>query len=247
MNSKMQKNLNIYFQCLFKSYHNEDIEPLIEVLYTLVEMYDEELNKNYDVNGPDANLIRKNKSAFIETLIDLFTKLIKNDDIYFLKDYIHFSFDYGAKWYDIEYFLYALIYPKDFYKKNNEKYYEVFKTLASNVAYKSDDDNYPLTIQQYLDEYKKYYSTLEWIPLKDFPKKLYFNYIMSIMIANFYVDDVTHYKIPRVVDYVFNNLEYIRDFLNTNGIDNKKESNKLKEILVSKILSNIEDDKREIK
>ena len=242
------KNLNIYFECLYKTYQNEDIEPLIEFLYTLVDIYDDGLNKSFDINGVDANIVRINKAMFINTTIDLLTKLVKNNDYNFLENYLNFSYDNGARWNDIVNFLYALIYPKDFYQIDPKNFYSVFKTLTTDYAYGDKQNNdYGLEIQNYLEEYKKYYNNLDWVSLADMPKKIYFNYIISVVIGNLYMDNISYDKLPRVIEYVHDNLYYIKDFLNTNDSSNPYESFKLKKILVSKILSDIEDDKKKIK
>lgn len=243
---KLEKNLNIYYECLCKVYENKDIEPLIDVLYTLVEIYDDGLHKTYDINGVDAKLVKNNKALFIDTTIEFFTKLVKNNDDNILEEYVNISFNNGAKWYDITYFLYALIYPSDYYNKDVKRYYGVFKTLATNYVYHENNDNYYIRIQQYLEEYKEYFDKIEWIPLKDLNRKIYLNHIISIVIANLYLDDITFYKLPKIIDYVYNNLEYIKDFMDTNSNKTEGDSYKLNRILVSKILSDIEDDKKAI-
>ena len=237
------KNLNIYFECLYKTYQNEDIEPLIEFLYTLVDIYDDGLNKSFDINGVDANIVRINKAMFINTTIDLLTKLVKNNDYNFLENYLNFSYDNGARWNDIVYFIYALIYPNDFYEKDPKRFYEVFKTLTTNYAYHKKNEMYYLRIENYLEVYKKYFDNLDWASLADMPKMMYFNYIISVVIGNLYMDEVSVSKLPKVLDYVHDNLYYIKDFLNTNDNNNPKDTIKLRRILFTKILSDIDDKK----
>ena len=239
----MVKNLNIYFECLNNTYKNNDIEPLTEFLYKLVEIYDDGLNRSYDINGVDANLVRNNKAMFVDTSIEFLTKLVKNDDYLILQEYLDISYNNGAKWYDIIYFIYALIYPKDFYEKDPKKFYEVFKTLTTNYAYHKKNEMYYLRIENYLEVYKKYFDNLDWASLADMPKMMYFNYIISVVIGNLYMDEVSVSKLPKVLDYVHDNLYYIKDFLNTNDNNNPKDTIKLRRILFTKILSDIDDKK----
>ena len=215
----IEQNLNIYFQCLTKSYENKDIEPIIGVLYGFVSFYDQGLHNNYEISMSSNININISKSVFIDTLIPFFKKLVSQDDFHLLKKYIYFLDNNDTLWSNLLNELYMMFYPEDFHKMFPEKYYNLMKDLSFRYVINDKETECESNLMDFFDKYKEYWLKIIPRSIKESNKKRLFERTVGLFIAYCYKNNIDSSDFTIKLDYIFNNLDKIYAYVELNDLD----------------------------
>ena len=242
MSSTKKRNLKIYNDCLNGCYENKEIEPLINTLYLFVDNYNYGLNLFLEKRVIIDGLADDMKSEFMDNILDLFKKIINDHNEEAMIEYLDIIRKYKIKWDNIIDYLYAIMYPLDFYKKNSKKYFEAFHKFTD--FYINDEVFSSNTkIERILKIYGSYIEIRHWSIYSCDLSRIDFNYIATIALAVFYFNDFDENELFGLIDYIYNNMPQINDYLTLNNGNNEEV---LYEYLVSTLLSNMKETKKVI-
>ena len=217
MDEKLEKNLNIYFQCINKSYQNDDITPLLELLYDLVDKFDDDI-MTYNSMMSNNDLVRINKSEFIEKAIKLLTKIVKDNRFNDLDKYMEIIKICELSYASIDY-LYIMSYPKESYMESPKDYFDIFRRFTFKFLYVPEKLDTNVLIGNLLTVYKDYVRMFPVRNQHEIDKRNFFQGYGSCMLADFYANEYQDISINDLFDYLYNNIDELREFaaLNNDG------------------------------
>ncbi len=232
MDEKLEKNLIIYYECLTRRYQNDDIEPLLELLYDLIDKFDDDI-MTYNSMMSNNDIVRSNKSEFVEKLIELFTKLVKDNRFNDLDKYMEIIKTCELTFASIDY-LYLMAYPKDYYTQSPKEYFDAFRRFTFKFLYTPVKLDQRVLIGKILTIYKDYVRIFSTTNLEELDKRSFFQAYGAYMLADFYANDYQDFTIYDVFDYLYENIDELREFAVLND-DGTIESDKY---IIDKIKNN---------
>ena len=222
--SNRDKYLRIYSECLEEEYYDKSIEPLLKNLYCLVYCYERGIKEGKYTNlFMDNYSIDKLRIEFVSKLIDLFKKIVNDNNqnkVYnacrvFLASNDLSKINYGLK---------TIFYPQDFYREDSDQYYSIMNDIIFWYSHNNDDktdiiESIDKDLKEILDLYKDYLYAIPNESKDDIYKSISFVDYMKIVIAHYYKDKLDNSIFPKVLDYVYQNIDLIDDFYEMNNYD----------------------------
>ena len=254
MNNK-EKYLKIYQECLDKEYYEKSIEPLLHNLYGLVICYEEGIKEGKYINSfMDENSINNLRVEFVSKLINIFTRIvsINNQNKVYNACRLILTSNNASR---IPYGLKTIFYPQEAYLEDSDQYYSIMNDIVFWYANNDDSKLYYLesidiNLKEMLDLYKDYLGKIPNENKDDIYKSISFVDYMKIVIAHYYKDKYDINLFPKVLDYVYHNIDYLDDFYemnNGNDINQSTNDDYICKILVDKIIENCTKNNRIIK
>ena len=228
-------NLLCYEECLNKTYKNNDLNDYLNIIYSMIEDHAISINALNNVGILlDIDEINRLKSAFFESVINIFNK-IKNDysieDINEVINYLELAkFEWKT---DLNCFR-TILYPKDFCNENSQEYYETINRLGySFIIHKLNGTN--INISKYFNSLFEYIKNNNNFVTRsnDFIK-------YGSMVAGYYYmnnDDLSN--INNCFDYLRDHCDEIDSFIKLNySYFNPDNYFELEKIILNKIINN---------
>jgi len=235
--NERKKYLSIYDECLKKKYFNPSLGSLNNLLYIIINDFEKSLRLERFLFDDMIDYFENKRINTIRELIDLFTRIIndkKDDQIY---NQVYNSYQLllvlsGHGYPDdfevnVGIYLKAFFYPEEVYAEKNYDFHRlmdriIFKYVYRNYFYNNNNfDKSKFNILdsrliRILDMYKEYCDGIKKC-CEDFNDRNLFCTRMDKVIAQFYIDKYDISLFPKVLDFVFNNVEQLEAFCKFNN------------------------------
>ena len=236
---KNNKYLEIYYDCLQEEYHNKEIEHLLHILYGLVYCYERGIKEGKYTNlFMDEDSINDLRIEFISKLINIFKRIVSDNKQNLVYDTCRLLISSKGNLSTINYWLKFMFYPQEAYLEDSKNYY----LTMNDIIYWHTTDSFKLDNYKSLDsdlkemlyQYKEYLNNIPENIENDVYIKISFINYMQVVIAHYFKDKYDINIFPKVLDYVYQNIDYLDDLYEMNNIDN--EDHTLSDIYICKML-----------
>ena len=238
MDEQLERNLNIYFQCLTRQYRNNELTPVLEIIYDIVDKFDDDIMCFNNLIS-DNDVVRNNKSDFINSVINLFTRIVKDNRFNDLARYMEIINKCELSYAPIDY-LYIMSYPKECYEESPKNYFEIFQRLTLKFLNTPVSLCVDAKIGYLLTTYKEYVKSFEVDNIDDMNRSTFFRRYGTYILADFYANDFDDISINDLFDYMCDNMEHLREFLALNNDD----SVQIDKYIINKIKNNSRQEKK---
>jgi len=224
-----EKYLAIYNDCLEKKYYNSSFGQLNDLLYIIIEDLD---------NSPILPVLSDNsKVKIIRDLIILFTRIVndkRENQLYgAYKLILYMSGIFGSlDKSELVTNLKVFLYPEEAYVEKNFYYHRLISGLVDNYIMKKNFDDKSFDQSKFdvldprliriLDMYREYHAGIMNCR-DDFNFYISFCTHMNNVVAQFYINKYDINLFPKVLDYVFNNVEQLNVFYKLNRQNEDKK------------------------
>ena len=234
--------LDIYKECLEKKYYNPALGSLNSLLHVIIREFDNRLIMNQTLSSSSSYM-----ANYIKSLINIFTKIIndkKENQIYdaykLILELSLLSNNYRMEKDALASYLECIFYPKEAYIKCNFQYCLLINNIIEKYAYFK---NYgyrcvdkckfsildPYLIKM-LDLLSEYYDVIR---KGDLQEKTFCR-LMNLVVAYFYKEKYDISLFPKVLDYVYNNLDQICEFFFLNN--SSADDNEVRKVYIGGII-----------
>jgi len=234
--------LDIYKECLEKKYYNPALGSLNNLLHEIIREFDNRLIMNQPLLSSSSYM-----ASYIKSLINIFTKIIndkKENQVYdayklilelsLLSNYYRMEKDALASYFE------CIFYPKEAYIKCNFQYCLLINNIIENYAYFKNygyrcvNQNRFSVLDPYfvkiLDFLRDYHAGI----IKGDRQESTFCRLMNLVVAYFYKEKYDISLFPKVLDYVYNNLDQVCEFFLLNN--RSADSNEVEKIYIGGII-----------
>ena len=243
--NNIEKNLEIYYECLKKEYKDPSIEPLLGTLYGLVRGYEQGIREGKYINlFMDKNSIDNLRAKYISQLLPLFTRIVKTNKQGKVYEACRFLLAYTKDISRIYNWLTFVFFPQDAYLEDSYEYYLTINNLISQYETGNDMEKRIKSLDaDFYEILRQYENYLKKIPCRNrdeiYIHISFVNYMQAV-IAHFYKEKYDISLFPKVLDYVFNNLGYLDDFVEMNNNNEDKDiiDENITQMVINKIMDN---------
>ena len=226
--------VNIYYECLNKSYKDDSLEPLLNSVYKIINYYDWELTEIMGIEGDTAiYLKRKSIILFTRDLFSLIKYLIKFNNYENFDEIVEFLYEINIQWNQLINALKSMYCPDTL---DIDDYYHIFRLLCNNSHY-TDLNKYDhsLKITEYLRVYKEFYNSVT-SNKDEFFKRIFFQQYSPMIMGELYKANVETIDLYKAFDYLLDNYKALSDFIKTN--DDGNHQKELTSYLIDRVLNN---------
>ena len=235
----------VFNECLNKTYHNDFFEPVMDVIYILINRYNNYtkiIKKN--LKGITDEEILKMKKRYVISLFCLMQRLINDNKCDNLKEIVSFlcetiQIPYHAY---VDYLI-LLFYPEDSYKKSEKEFYDRFKDIA-DINYFMLKKEYPYKIVDYMNTLNQFRRNNKIEDDTDKVRKNIFNEFAYMILAHAYLHSISFEDFYALLDCLRKENLSIDEYMSLNY--NYKEYFTLECNVLDKIVSCCEGEKRVI-
>jgi hypothetical protein len=226
--------LEIYYLCLEKKYYDPSIGSLHELLYKIIIGLESELKRSVAVKiFKNEHLNDDTRAEYVRDLTHLFMRIVKDERENQVYPACKLIFDLSSKrWLDLLTNLKVFFYPKEAYDEENYRYHELLGEIVTEYVYKKnngyeciDEKDFDVLDPDFikiLDMYREYHAGIRIKDSNDFKRVSRFGNYIENVIAYYYKDKYDISLFPKVLDYVFNNVEQLDAFRELNNPNRDK-------------------------
>ena len=226
------EELKIYDACLKCNYKNEKLTPILNFLYTMVGNHDYYLRA---LNYPDSTSARdkkKEKIEYIKKLLPILKRIVKDNKYEYLSQAIDFSesgFNLHAYYAET---LELLFYPQELFDKNPAQFYvRIFLLCEKRKKYSKEF--YPFPIVDYINAIVDHNYLVD--RFTRYESSSFFDQITYKIAAHAYLNNLPIESTIKMILYLSDNYQNLRDYYRLNYNDNYGNQFKLECIIVDLI------------
>ncbi len=201
----------VYYTCLNHNYHDEKLEPVLDVLYEIIKVFDGHLNILVSMN------MLNNKNAeikkFMSSLLPIMERIVKDNKYETLPQAIKIINDSANGYSYYGSCLELLYYPEDLFNKDEKVFYLIINNFCEKKR-QIPKEFYPFKFVDYINELANSYYLLGRI--SSIAQKYVVTELSHVIVGYAYIHNMDASSVFKMIDYITNNYQLIDDYLNLN-------------------------------